>query len=467
MDHRGHAAHFLTRVDRLNMQHAELALGLYRDHELLRVLLKRTPLPDNADRVALALDDNARGPYVIVNREGRFITCLGQGMSVYDAPIVKRSQLDSVAQEMDAWRALMVRAKQGTTEVDRYLRKLITSRANVSREEFDELAAWSPLLYDHYLRLACEGAKLVQRLRQRLVAAKRVGPREEPALKAYCEAAWGQLHLWSLMAVNPDVLREAHTAHGTQLTALDRTWFCHQLMGFATWPGVFRGSMLAAWMWELVLPGFEEQLDRLGSLAEAVHGMLAIYVANRRDPIACAQSRGALERLHEQPREGNLGIICEEVSRGYLNELTMHIPGKATEMGVELTQRWINDASDPTIKERLAAMPSSDKRALLLGDPRPFSVFEGYEQFGNCLHEVCALDPRDFYVSEAHRVYQPWTLQEGMRWFAPQLESDFVRKRKPIQHAKAPGRNERCICGSGKKYKRCCGADNKPTPEQP
>jgi hypothetical protein len=36
MDHAGHAAHFLRRVDRLDTQHADLALGLYRDPELVR-----------------------------------------------------------------------------------------------------------------------------------------------------------------------------------------------------------------------------------------------------------------------------------------------------------------------------------------------------------------------------------------------------------------------------------------------
>lgn len=458
MDHRGHAAHFLTRVDRLNSQHAELALGLYRDHDLLRTLLKRTPLPEGAERVALALDDNARGPYVIVNREGRFITCLGQGMVVYDTPIVRRSQLDAIAQEMDVWRALIKRAQQGTTEVDRYLKKVITGRSNLSQEEFDELVIWSPLLYDHYLRLACHGALLIERARRRLSLSKRVGPRDEPTLKAYCDAAWGQMHLWSLMAVTPNILKDAYAPPGKVLSALDRTWFCHQLMGFATWPGVFRGSMLAAWMGELVLPGFEEELGKLATFQNAVHSMLAIYVANRRDPVAFASSRGAIERLATHPPEGVLGNICADVARGYLGELGEHATGKATEAGMELLKRRIGETRDAALAERLAACAASDARALLLGDPQPFSVFTNYGQFTECLFEVCTLEPRDFYVSEAHRVYQPWTLEEGLRWFSPQLENDFVRKRKPVQRPATPGRNQSCPCGSGKKYKYCCAA---------
>lgn len=30
-------------------------------------------------------------------------------------------------------------------------------------------------------------------------------------------------------------------------------------------------------------------------------------------------------------------------------------------------------------------------------------------------------------------------------------------KKRPKQVIKKPGRNDLCICGSGKKYKKCCG----------
>ena len=33
-----------------------------------------------------------------------------------------------------------------------------------------------------------------------------------------------------------------------------------------------------------------------------------------------------------------------------------------------------------------------------------------------------------------------------------------TKKVEPIQSQAAPGRNDPCPCGSGKKYKKCCGA---------
>ncbi len=32
-------------------------------------------------------------------------------------------------------------------------------------------------------------------------------------------------------------------------------------------------------------------------------------------------------------------------------------------------------------------------------------------------------------------------------------------KRQPVKKAQKPGRNDPCPCGSGKKYKKCCGRD--------
>jgi len=36
-----------------------------------------------------------------------------------------------------------------------------------------------------------------------------------------------------------------------------------------------------------------------------------------------------------------------------------------------------------------------------------------------------------------------------------------TKKVDPIQGDGVPGRNEPCPCGSGKKYKKCCGAEKK------
>jgi len=75
----GHDVHFLERLERLSTPQTELALSLYQDPLLIRALLEQLRLPDGATRVALSLADEERGPFVVVARDGHFVTCLGRG----------------------------------------------------------------------------------------------------------------------------------------------------------------------------------------------------------------------------------------------------------------------------------------------------------------------------------------------------------------------------------------------------
>jgi hypothetical protein len=108
----GHDEHFLSRVDRLGVEHSELALSLYRDHQLVAYLLGEVELPKSAERVALALGDSGKGPHVIVARNGHFVTCLGKGMRLRpEQPVVSRRRLDQLSERISSLRQLMVDAR--------------------------------------------------------------------------------------------------------------------------------------------------------------------------------------------------------------------------------------------------------------------------------------------------------------------------------------------------------------------
>src|SRR4051812_17998654 len=100
-----HAHHFLSRLDRVSLPHAELALGLYNDVPLLQFILRSAHLPESAARAAVSLDHPERGPFLVVTREGRFVTCLGAGMSPGDLPVITRGQLDGIAAKAGDLRA--------------------------------------------------------------------------------------------------------------------------------------------------------------------------------------------------------------------------------------------------------------------------------------------------------------------------------------------------------------------------
>ena len=93
-------AHFLQRLDRLSSSQLELALGLYRDSELVKALLGDLRLGEVSPRVAISIDDKVRGPFIVVTREGQFVTCLGAGMCVSVMPVLSKEHFDQVARKM-------------------------------------------------------------------------------------------------------------------------------------------------------------------------------------------------------------------------------------------------------------------------------------------------------------------------------------------------------------------------------
>lgn len=52
--------------------------------------------------------------------------------------------------------------------------------------------------------------------------------------------------------------------------------------------------------------------------------------------------------------------------------------------------------------------------------------------------------------------------KKGMTKEEREAEAKLLKetpKTEPVKVAKEPGRNDPCPCGSGKKFKKCCGAE--------
>jgi uncharacterized protein len=83
----------------------------------------------------------------------------------------------------------------------------------------------------------------------------------------------------------------------------------------------------------------------------------------------------------------------------------------------------------------------------------PFAVLAGYldEQ------KLLAFVPDDVIDAQAWKEQARLTLGDSVaRAFALWSEA---RRAQPVQAEEKPGRNEPCPCGSGKKFKKCCGAN--------
>ena len=144
----GHAHHFLERLDRVTRAQTEFALELYRDHEAVAYVLDRVNLPDGAGRVALAIDDAREGPFVIVTRDGRFVTCLGAGMQ-HELPVVPRPQIDALLAKVAEKRArkeIAQRELRPDEEEGTIFQRIISRGSRFAREDFVALTAFEPML---------------------------------------------------------------------------------------------------------------------------------------------------------------------------------------------------------------------------------------------------------------------------------------------------------------------------------
>lgn len=464
MNHRGHAAHFLTRVDRLNAEHAELALGLYRDHELVKYLMHLLHVPTDTPRVALALDDTPKAPHVIVTREGRFVTCLGKGMRVKDATIVNRRSLDEVSDRAEALRKVVASAQSGgTKERDRHLRRLRKARALLTREEFEHLLEWSPLLFADYLKRALETSAYLEKALGYLKTVPRVGARHEALLRTYCERSWEFQHLAMLLAADHRGLQHAfeRVDRKAGTDSLHRTWLIHELLATCNWAGMFRAAVAAASMAELIVPTLFKELERNEVSAEQqICSLTALHATLLRCPDLESQVLPVYERYLK--RKGDAGTlfvaswaqllegVWRTQAQGLLDPVAADFVDKLTDM----------EPRTPQQVARMKGLVSTSKRALYTLLPLPF-------QFGNklltsqllCMFDVCTMSPSDMYLPFKDRVRTAWKPDEGMLWLQPRLDPVLRPKRLPAVKEARPARNDPCPCSSGKKYKRCCGAN--------
>ena len=142
--------HFLSRLDRLAGPEVDIALGLYRDPQLLRSVLGMVSLPDSAARVAISLADPVLGPFIIVTRDGHFVTCLGTGMKPGPHPVVTRGQLDALSAKVSDLKERLALATRIAGNKERacaqLLRRIVVTPDKVSREDFLAVSVWQPLL---------------------------------------------------------------------------------------------------------------------------------------------------------------------------------------------------------------------------------------------------------------------------------------------------------------------------------
>lgn len=456
-----HAEHFLTRLERLAGSEVDLALELYRDPELVRTLVAAVGLPEGSERLAISLGDAAQGPFLVVTRDGQFVTCLGSGMRAGDLPVVTRPELDACGRKVDRLREKLALSREikGQRTSQQLLRRLFLSPDAVSREDFLEAVAWEPLagtaFLDTYLAMGIALTEQGQLLRH---ARLRKGPSEE-LLHEY----WNLLHAAGHMALLGSLTAEReHYAALTEGHAGTRAAFSYPLTGTGVITFILKGAWAAGRLGKLMLPDYKRALAEdvaFFELLDTLFALLALGMRSRGLRVeiqkALRATPGLARTSHAQRLRETMGReveLCCEMTADLLDASPEDLDAGLLRLGGTYFDPGACAPDDPQWRDLARTLPVMS---------RTDGLTDGHK-LAHTLHLIAATargGPEQFYLPRAvlSAVREPWKPEDTWKVLEPIMSVERAG-RVPAVRKVAAGRNDPCPCGSGKKYKRCCGA---------
>jgi hypothetical protein len=460
----GHATHFLQRLDRVNELEVELALTLYRDPQLLKAVLSSVELPAKAERFALSLGDPVNGPFVVLTRTGHFVTCLGEGMRVGDLPVMTRAQLDVAAGRVQRMRDEIDRVKQllgsgGEGEMMRLLRTLAAAGPRFCREDAQGLGMVAPLiapwiteLMARMIRTVLSDMPLVAVLRP-----KKLAPRERDFLLEYGRMVWVLANALPLVSLSET--RQLNKHVGDNLRALVEYNFAAGAFELFT---VVHGHRA---LWVMARAGKDglalaHQPPRPGEGAgRRAFRELALAAVAFGSP---SLRMRALHKLSADENDEDMGAYVAGVLRnGVFKDAeqasAIHADGGRELLRVALRKAGTPDADAMEIPDDLAHAIAATSVTNWLAGPEEFCELQ---LLCTSLPWLARAPLDQLYLPRAwlDRLLPELSVESIETWLTPTAQVHrFGRPATVRRDAPKPERNAACACGSGKKWKRCCG----------
>ncbi len=460
-----HAHHFLGRLDRVTREQTEFALGLYRDHEGVRYVLDQVNLPPSAERVAIAIDDVREGPFVIVTRDGRFVTCLGKGMH-QDHPVVPRPQVDALLAKVAdkrARREMARRELRPDEDEDDVFQRIATRGSRLAREDFVAVSAFEPMLGAEAWELMIEVSIEVGKMRLALVPkASRmsvVKPADLRTLQGLDRFEWSVAHLMLLSCVgerrNLDALLEANSSRPATPSA-----YC-TLQGGLTF--FMRGAWAAARLGRAAIPKYKRALAETRHWPEIPDAGLGLGAIALRHAGTAAEIRRILSSYEDPPPTSEFDI---DLYRGWTAHAVLRMLDAAAERekaALDIGRKLCVAFGEPLAEGHALrfAQPEDVPEALARTAALSLDADTWDAQLRDWSFVVLPLAARasaeDFYFPrEVVRAwYGEWKPEEAVERITRLTRND--PKAEPVRAAPTPGRNDPCTCGSGKKWKKCHG----------
>lgn len=464
-----HAEHFLTRIDRLNTWQAELALGLYRDEELLTFVLGLADLPEGTERVAISLSEREgeaeKGPYVIVTRQGRFVTCLGEGMKLqHDQVLISHHKLEQLSSRVERWRVMFAEARAGKRQrCDQLMMRITEAGHDITQSQFDDIVALSPIVGHLQVNALLGVQQEVDNIYLELRGAKRFGRYLDPLLEPYWRNIWAMSHFTMLIGEDPRFLQKFFDlvdASDNPNPETGRTIFTLSSWMTGLMPWALRGAWLAAQLPKAFLKPLKVAFNSPHShhdLHAAGVGLAAIGHRHQR-------YRAEVVKFL-QSAESHQGTRYSELTRHLAKILVTPFTQPEPTAFSNVDLHWDTLMAGPAKlhapshmnKAHFAALPSATKLAFSMTLPLPLDDDPtDFMRTYLWLPMVAKMHARDFYLPDRDRhrlLKQGYDYRTGLAFIAGRVE---VEPPQPLRVTALPGRNEPCSCGSGRKFKRCC-----------
>lgn len=464
-----HDNHFLSRLKRLPRPHVDTAMALYRDAELLRAVLAQSPLPDAAERIAISLADPVFGPFILVERNGHFVTCLAEGMRAVDLPVITRERFDHILEKVGVLRERFEAARKlvgGDNVAGRLLERLATAGLFLSREEFLAVSAVQPLMHqDMHETLSWALGTLDSYLE--LARGRRQAMRLDPKTLQTHWAIHGLVgHLAVLFAMDGRAFVKAKGLDAKELV----TRFVVGPMLQGCLGMSMRGAWVAGKFGKIIFPLLKQSYiearfpgrTKTDGATVLFAGMALLAIASRSDHYR-AEIGKLLERIHPHASESQKRQL--EFLRAYHRQVfsDVIIDDDARRRFQDFMGQSYLDAAAGLAMDSLWHFPSPGDVprdlgfAALASSRRSTTTADAMLYLPVAAAGVARAEPQDLYFPNAvlAQITRPWRPEDSREVLAAQAAG--LPPRVPIRVTAPPGRNEPCPCGSGQKYKRCCG----------
>ena len=450
----GHDHHFLSRLDRVSHDQTELALNLYRDHELVEYLVQRAGAGPK-QRFAVAIGPADVGPYLILQGNGHFVTCLAAGMSPGAHRVFPRGWLDEMTRSYGALRVRLARIQRASREEreDGLIAEIARRGMVFPREDFLAARALAPLL-----GRALPGAQSITinaLLKGQTLFTQKL--RSGPALHAVINQTWRAYWSSSTMALLLSQTAETGPNHLMALLESGAS-ISGILTGSRSVAITLRGIHVAANIGPRAIPEYAQRLESPDRdlpfvVRDAVLSLLAIGSKHPEvwpEVLACfrgldsdasspvAAYRAALvapfvgeKDPQEVLREAELGLLSH-ARLGPVARAHRSAEAHVTDERAQLSAAFLLD-DDTTEKGH----------ALVLG---------GLRHFATC-------DTSELFLPESVAVHAPRLSPREKLQILRRRGSTTRSLRSPVAipgASESTGRKAPCPCGSGRKTKRCC-----------